>query len=96
MEVGVDQKILSKKKKISVASCRSTKTSTEKKERVQLFLQLAAYKFIFAYNLFEILGAQELCYSVRYPKRGFPRGPDVHPVNRKQDSLSTATSRTQH
>jgi len=35
-------------------SCRSTKTFTKKKERVQLFKQLAAYKFIFAYNRFEI------------------------------------------
>ena len=67
-----------------------------KRKRVQLFEQLAAYKLIFAYNLFEIPGGQELCYSICYPKRGFPRGPDVHPVNGKQDSLSTATPRTQH
>jgi len=41
-------------RRILLVSCKSTKTFTEKKEGVQLFEQLAAYKFIFAYNLFEI------------------------------------------
>ena len=38
----------------------------------------------------------ELCYSVHQPKRRSLRVPDVHPVNGKQDSVSTATWRTQH
>ena len=58
--------------------------------------QLAAYKLLFAYLLFlEFLvdGAKLLPLPT---EEKIPDGPNSHPVNGEQDSLSTATRRTQH
>jgi len=75
---------------------QKSESLAEKYKRVQLFQQLAEFKFILCLkSLWDFVG-QELCYFFHCPKRRFPEDRDVHPVNEKQDSLSTTTSRTQH
>ena len=70
MEEGSEKSLV---RRTSVVSRKRLRALAKRKKEFNSSKQLATYKFVFAYSLFEILVGQKLCYFVHHLKRGFKR-----------------------